>query len=105
MTDAEILAVDPLRSLISKWKEDSGATYRTWFRWEERLKNFRFIRRGLGQVVAEINAGTFRNVYKGSSLETVVRAIAEQRQMFSPHISSFRWNMFHSPGAQQPCLL
>jgi Mg2+/Co2+ transporter CorC len=50
--------------------------------WEERLKNFRSIRRGLAQVVEEINAGTFGNVYKGSLLETVVGSIAEQRQIF-----------------------
>ena len=33
--------------------------YRTWFLWEERLKNFRSIRRGIGQVVREIEAGSF----------------------------------------------
>ena len=71
-----------LAELIRRWREDAGATYRTWFLWEERLKNFRSIRRGLEQVVAEIEASTFGNVYKGSSLETVVGAIAEQRQLF-----------------------
>ncbi|OZA17920.1 MAG: hypothetical protein B7Y02_02090, partial [Rhodobacterales bacterium 17-64-5] len=40
------------------------------------------IRRGLQVVVAEIDAGTFGNAYRGSTLETVVHSIAEQRQIF-----------------------
>ena len=72
-----------LRALMTRWRDDPGATYRTWFLWEERLKNFRSIRRGLAEVVAEIEAGTFGNLYKGSSLETVVKSIAEQRQIFT----------------------
>lgn len=71
-----------IRELVVRWREDPGATYRTWFLWEERIKNFRSIRRGLSAVVREIQAGAFGNVYKGSSLETVVGSIAEQRQMF-----------------------
>ncbi len=72
-----------LLALIARWKTDPDATYRTWFLWEDRLKNFRSIHRGIGQVVAEIKADTFGNVYKGSSLETVVGSIAEQRQIFN----------------------
>jgi type II restriction enzyme len=49
--------MDTLRTLISRWREDTGGTYRAWFLWEERLKNFRSIRRGLAEVVAEIEAG------------------------------------------------
>lgn len=82
---------DALRSLVLRWREDAGATYRSWFLWEERLKNFRSIRRGIAQVVAEIEAGTFGNVYKGSSLETVVRSIAEQRQVFKGADHAFLW--------------
>ena len=74
--------VDTLRSLISRWREDSGGTYRAWFLWEERLKNFRSIRRGLAEVVAEIEASTFGCAYRGSSLEVVVGSVAEQRQLF-----------------------
>ena len=44
----------PLEALIRRWRDDPGGTYRTWFLWEERLKNFRSIRRGLGLVVEEI---------------------------------------------------
>jgi type II restriction enzyme len=82
---------DALRTLIARWREDSGGTYRSWFLWEERLKNFRSIRRGLAQVVGEIEAGSFGNVYKGSSLETVVGSIAEQRQIFKGADHAFLW--------------
>jgi type II restriction enzyme len=85
------VAGDPLPSLVARWREDPGATYQAWFLWEERLKNFRSIRRGIGQVVAEIEAGTFGNVYKGSSLETVVGSVAEQRQIFKGADHAFLW--------------
>src|SRR5450759_1401530 len=55
--------------LISRWRLDAGGTYQTWFLWNERLKNFRSIRRGLAEVVSEIDASTFGTAYKGSSLE------------------------------------
>lgn len=84
-------ADDPMRALLTRWREDTGATYRTWFLWEERLKNFRSIRRGIAAVVAEIDAGSFGNVYKGSSLETVVGSIAEQRQIFKGADHAFLW--------------
>jgi type II restriction enzyme len=73
---------DATAIFISRWRQDPGGTYQTWFLWGERLKNFRSIRRGLAEVVTEIQAGTFGTSYKGSSLETVVGSIAEQRQMF-----------------------
>ncbi len=78
-------------TLIEQWRGDPGGTYRTWFLWEERLKNFRSIRRGLAQVVQEIENGSFGNVYKGSSLETVVGSIAEQRQIFKGADHAFLW--------------
>jgi type II restriction enzyme len=81
----------PVTMLLQRWREDAGGTYRTWFLWEERLKNFRAIRRGLAEVVREIESGTFGNVYKGSSLETVVGSIAEQRQMFKGADHAFLW--------------
>ncbi len=82
---------DSMRMLLARWKADPNATYQTWFLWEERLKNFRSIRRGVAQVVEEIEAGTFGNVYKGSSLETVVGSIAEQRQIFKGADHAFLW--------------
>jgi type II restriction enzyme len=80
-----------LAKLIEHWKADAHSTYNTWFLWEERLKNFRSIRRGIGQVVRDIEAATFGNVYRGSSLETVVGSIAEQRQIFKGADHAFLW--------------
>lgn len=85
------MSVDAIGELIRRWREDPNGTYRSWFLWEERLKNFRSIRRGLDVVVAEIDAGTFGNLYKGSSLETVVGSIAEQRQIFKGADHAFLW--------------
>jgi len=82
---------DAVRTLLERWRDDAGGTYRTWFLWEERLKNFRSIRRGIEAVVDEIDAGSFGNVYKGSSLETVVGSIAEQRQIFKGADHAFLW--------------
>lgn len=76
------MADEKMRTLIERWRQDADGTYQSWFLWEERLKNFRSIRRGLEQVVTEMKAGTFGTLYKGSSLETVVKSIAEQRQIF-----------------------
>jgi type II restriction enzyme len=83
--------MDPLPTLIARWRSDTGGTYRTWFLWEDRLKNFRSIRRGLATVVQEIEAETFGCAYKGSSLETVVGSIAEQKQIFKGADHAFLW--------------
>lgn len=80
-----------IRQLVEHWRADAGATYRSWFLWDERIKNFRSIRRGIQQVVAEIDAGTFGVTYRGSSLETVVHSIAEQRQIFKGADHAFLW--------------
>lgn len=80
-----------VRQLITRWREDQSATYRSWFLWDDRLKNFRSIRRGIGQVVAEIERGTFGVAYRGSSLETVVHSVAEQRQIFKGADHAFLW--------------
>ena len=82
---------DPLGALIDRWKSDPGATYRGWFLWAERLKNFRSIRRGLAEVVREIQGRTFGNSYRGSSLELVVASVAEQRQIFKGADHAFLW--------------
>ena len=80
-----------VRELIRRWRDDPGATYKSWFLWDERLKNFRSIRRGLAQVVQEIEAGTFGVAYRGSSLETIVHSVAEQRQIFKGADHAFLW--------------
>jgi type II restriction enzyme len=67
---------DWVTDLIRRWRDDPGGTYQSWFLWPERLKNFRSIRRGIEQVVREIEADTFGTTYKGSALETVVGSIA-----------------------------
>lgn len=77
--------------LLERWRSDPNSTYLSWFLWEERIKNFRSIRRGLQEVVREIQAGAFGNVYRGSSLETVVHSIAEQRQIFKGADHAFLW--------------
>jgi type II restriction enzyme len=77
--------------LIEHWRSDSAGTYQSWFLWDQRIKNFRSIRSGLNQVIKEIDTGTFGNAYRGSSLETVVGSIAEQRQIFKGADHAFLW--------------
>lgn len=78
-------------ALIERWKSDVAGTYQSWFLWGERLKNFRSIRRGIQVVVQEIREDRFGNAYRGSSLETVVHSIAEQRQIFKGADHAFLW--------------
>lgn len=99
---------DPLPQLLERWRDDPNGTYRSWFLWEERIKNFRSIRRGIQQVVADIEAGSFGNAYRGSSLETVVHSIAEQRQIFKGADHAFLWkpklripDIYESPDNQR----
>ena len=97
-----------LEALIKRWRDDPGATYRSWFLWEERLKNFRTIRRGITQVVDEIDSGTFGVAYRGSTLEDVMNSIAEQRQIFKGADHAFMWkpklripDIYESPDNQR----
>lgn len=90
-----------VRQLIARRKRGPGGTYSTWFLWEERLKNFRSIRRGIGQVAREIADRRFGNACRGSSLETVVGSIAEQRQIFRGADHAFLWK----PKLRQSALL
>ena len=99
---------DLVSELVRRWRDDPGATYRSWFLWDERLKNFRSIRRGLQQVVAEIESGRFGVAYRGSSLETVVHSIAEQRQIFKGADHAWLWkpklripDIYESPDNQR----
>src|SRR3546814_1357069 len=68
-------------------RTDTLFPYTTLFR----SKNFRSIRRGISQVVAEIEAGTFGAAYRGSSLEIIVHSVAEQRQIFKGADHAFLW--------------
>ncbi len=99
---------DLVSELVRRWRDDPGATYRSWFLWDERLKNFRSIRRGLQQVVAEIESGRFGVAHRGSSLETVVHSIAEQRQIFKGADHAWLWkpklripDIYESPDNQR----
>ena len=83
--------MDPIAELMDRWRQDPNGTYRSWFLWEERLKNFRSIRRGLKVVVDEIASDQFGCAYRDSSLETVVASIAEQRQIFKGADHAFLW--------------
>lgn len=80
-----------VRQLAHAWREDPGGSYQSWFLWPERLKNFRSLRRGIEQVSAEIEADKFGRAFKGSSLETVVHGVAEQRPMFKGADHPFQW--------------
>lgn len=84
-------APNHVSTILRRWRDDPDGTYQTWFLWEERLKNFRSIRRGIAAVVEEIESNRFGNVYRGSSLETVIGSIAEQRQVFRGADHAFLW--------------
>jgi type II restriction enzyme len=84
-------SVLPHTTLMENWRGDAAGAFQSWFLWEERLKNFRSIRRGLQVVVQEIRENTFGNCYRGSSLETVVHSVAEQRQIFKGADHAFLW--------------
>ena len=86
-----VFVSDFMPFLIENWRTDPSGTYQSWFLWEERIKNFRSIRRGLQAVVSEIAAGSFGTQYRGSSLETVVHSVAEQRQIFKGADHAFLW--------------
>lgn len=80
-----------LATLLPQWKEEASGLYQTWFLWEERLKNFRAIRSGVHALVQDIKNETFGNSFKGSSLQTVVQSVAEQKQIFKGADHAFQW--------------
>lgn len=78
--------------IIKEYRTDPESVYRTWFiNNDERLKAFRTIRNGLKQVIEEIENNKFGNDFKGSSLEVVITAIAEQKQVFEGAAHAFYW--------------
>ncbi|MBI0577502.1 hypothetical protein IEC97_09030 [Neobacillus cucumis] len=81
-----------MESLIQLYKDDEESVYHTWFLHNnDRLKAFRTIRKGLLKVITEIEVGIFGNDFKGSSLEMVVTAISEQKQVFEGAAHAFYW--------------
>ena len=81
-----------LQNIIQQYKSDNQSVYNTWFIDNEaRLKAFRYIRRGVMQVVEDIKNKTFPNDFKGSSLELVLNCIGEQKQVFVGVSHPFYW--------------
>lgn len=82
----------PFNEIIKKYKLDPTSVYNTWFIGsEERLKAFRAIKRGVYQVIEDIKNEKFGNDFKGSSLEFVLTAITEQKQVFEGAAHPFYW--------------
>jgi type II restriction enzyme len=77
--------------LIERYRQDPESVHRTWFLGDERLKAFRTIRRGVQTVVDDILSGRFPQDYRGSSLEVVMTAITEQKQVFQGAAHAFYW--------------
>ncbi|GEM46699.1 hypothetical protein [Deinococcus cellulosilyticus] len=77
--------------LLSRHRTDDHSVCHTWFLTEDRLKSFRTVRRGVQQVVEDIENGVFPNDFKGSSLEVVMTAITEQKQVFQGAAHAFYW--------------
>ena len=81
-----------LKEIITKYKFTPNSVYNTWFiGGEQRLKAFRAIRRGVQQVIEDIKNDKFGNDFKGSSLEVVLTAITEQKQVFEGASHPFYW--------------
>lgn len=83
---------EKFQTIVVNHKTDPESVYNTWFiNNEERLKAFRAIRRGVGQVVQDIKDRTFGTDFKGSSLEVVLTSITEQKQVFEGAAHPFYW--------------
>ena len=81
-----------VQGIVKKYKGDPCSVYNTWFIGsEERLKAFRAIRRGVFQVIDDIKKNQFGNDFKGSSLEFVLTAITEQKEVFEGAAHPFYW--------------
>lgn len=84
--------VSTLLPLIDQYKSDTESVYNTWFAGnEERLKAFRAIRAGVRDSFSLIAQGNFGNDFKGSSLEVVMTAVTEQKQVFAGAAHAFYW--------------
>ncbi|MBI4286624.1 MAG: hypothetical protein HY670_12115, partial [Chloroflexi bacterium] len=80
------------QSIIQGYKDDPESVYNTWFiNNDARLKAFGAIRRGVEEVIKDIKNRVFPNDFKGSSLEVVLAAITEQKQVFEGAAHPFYW--------------
>jgi type II restriction enzyme len=81
-----------IKNIIAEYKNDSESVYHTWYLdSQDRLKAFRTIKKGVMDVVNEIENHSFGNDFKNSSLEMVVTAISEQKQVFEGVAHAFYW--------------
>lgn len=81
-----------LQSILTIFKQDQESVFNTWFiNNDERLKAFRSIRHGVKKVIEDIKNKRFGNDFKGSSLEVVLNAITEQKQIFIGASHAFYW--------------
>ena len=81
-----------LDTLVDRYRRDTESVYHTWFLHDgSRLKSFRSIRRGVEEVVRAVRSGNFGNDYKGSTLETVLESVTEQKQVFQGAAHAFYW--------------
>jgi len=86
------MTVTNFSELAVRYKSDPESVYNTWFIDNDtRMKAFRSIRRGVMTIVSSIKNGTFGNDFKGSSLEVVLAAITEQKQVFVGAAHPFYW--------------
>jgi len=86
------LDLSALLPLIDQYKSDAESVYNTWFAGnEDRLKAFRSIRAGVKDTFSTISQGAFGNDFKDSSLEVVMTAITEQKQVFTGAAHAFYW--------------
>lgn len=86
------MASDNYQKIIAQYKHDPESVYHTWFLSSgDRLKTFRTIKRGLVDVISDIEKRVFGTDFKGSSLEIVVTAISEQKQVFEGAAHAFFW--------------
>ncbi|NJD54613.1 MAG: hypothetical protein FIB07_17345 [Candidatus Methanoperedens sp.] len=83
---------EKIQFIIQTYKKDPESVYNTWFiNNESRIKAFGAIRRGVEQAIKDIKEGEFPNDFKGSSLEVVLTAITEQKQVFEGAAHPFYW--------------
>jgi len=82
---------ESLLNLVQRYCEDPESVYHTWFLGEDRLKAFRTIKRGIQDVKDDIVKERFPRDYRGSSLEMVMTAITEQKQVFQGAAHAFYW--------------
>ena len=81
-----------ISNIITQYKTDTQSVFHTWFiNNDERLKDFRAIRRGVKQVIDDIKNNSFGIDFKGSSLEIVMNSITEQKQVFIGAAHPFYW--------------